>query len=538
MSDKSNKDLYFGSDAEWVNDADPSVERTSSITPKVSVMAMGTGARISIRYKVYVSFTVIILMLSALIAISLVAFLKLDNSISQITNEREQERSTSLEIKTNTENLQSLLNEYDLANLYQNEADLILSKANSINSQIIESTEFLDTMWTLANREIISASELTQFGFLGGIASIIVIFLVFGSLIYFVFERNIIIRLKNLHTSVYKISAGELEGAITVQGNDEISDLALAVEHLRTSSEEIDRLKQEQSVLETHSVERRRSSMLFLAESFENTVKSISDNLSHSVSNMSNNSNTMSRDAENNSNQVREVNDVVLASRESISTISRAISEINERTTEIGQRVSKSTQAALVAVEKSEQASITVQNLSNSVQKIGEVAEIIKTIADQTNLLALNASIEAARAGEAGRGFVVVAGEVKGLASQTTSATEEITEQIELVIKGTAATVEAISEMTKTVKEISDFTSVISNVITQHSEQMIRITNISKKVTDNSSAISKRVDNIVESSTKTEQGAKELLDSSVNLTDYIGQLSSEVERFLESIRED
>ena len=82
------------------------------------------------------------------------------------------------------------------------------------------------------------------------------------------------------------------------------------------------------------------------------------------------------------------------------------------------------------AVENGEHAQQRIRSLSEGALRIGDVVQLIRTIAGQTNLLALNATIEAARAGEAGRGFNVVASEVKGLAGQTARSTEEISRQV------------------------------------------------------------------------------------------------------------
>ena len=98
-----------------------------------------------------------------------------------------------------------------------------------------------------------------------------------------------------------------------------------------------------------------------------------------------------------------------------------------------------------------------IKGLADAAQKIGDVVELIRTIAGQTNLLALNATIEAARAGESGRGFAVVASEVKSLAVQTAKATEEISSQILSVQASTGSAVEAIARITDRMQEIERY---------------------------------------------------------------------------------
>ncbi len=106
-----------------------------------------------------------------------------------------------------------------------------------------------------------------------------------------------------------------------------------------------------------------------------------------------------------------------------------------------------------------------VGELSKAAARIGDVVELINTIAGQTNLLALNATIEAARAGEAGRGFAVVASEVKALAEQTAKATGESGQQITGIQAATQESVSAIKEISGTIERLSEISSTIAAAV-------------------------------------------------------------------------
>src|SRR5437667_735481 len=124
--------------------------------------------------------------------------------------------------------------------------------------------------------------------------------------------------------------------------------------------------------------------------------------------------------------------------------------------TEISRQVQESARIAGDAVDQAQKTNDRVYALSQAATRIGDVVELINTIAGQTNLLALNATIEAARAGEAGRGFAVVASEVKALAEQTAKATSEISHQVAGIQTATQDSGVAIEENSGTISRLSE----------------------------------------------------------------------------------
>ena len=103
--------------------------------------------------------------------------------------------------------------------------------------------------------------------------------------------------------------------------------------------------------------------------------------------------------------------------------------------------------------------------LSQKTQAVGEIISTVNDIAEQSNLLALNATIEAARAGEAGKGFAVVASEVKALATQTSKATEDISNQIASIQGATSQAVSAIGNIGRTISEVSEIATAIAGAV-------------------------------------------------------------------------
>jgi methyl-accepting chemotaxis protein len=141
--------------------------------------------------------------------------------------------------------------------------------------------------------------------------------------------------------------------------------------------------------------------------------------------------------------------------------------ELSSSITEIDHQLVQATKLVATAMREAESTNSEIASLADSAREIGTVVKLIRDIAGQTNLLALNATIEAARAGDAGRGFGVVASEVKSLAVQTAKATEQISAQIVAVQTSTAGVVEAIRRNSEHMQSINQYTSAIAASIQQ-----------------------------------------------------------------------
>ena len=150
-----------------------------------------------------------------------------------------------------------------------------------------------------------------------------------------------------------------------------------------------------------------------------------------------------------------------------VQAVATAAEELVASVHEISRRVSDASQISHQAVEHSAQANSVIAGLSSTTERIGQVVELINTIASQTNLLALNATIEAARAGDAGKGFAVVAQEVKALANQTARATQEISNQIATIQAGTHNAVTAIKDISLIIASINEISQGIAAAVAE-----------------------------------------------------------------------
>jgi methyl-accepting chemotaxis protein len=317
---------------------------------------------------------------------------------------------------------------------------------------------------------------------------------------------------------------------------DEVGQMAQAVDVFKVNAIEVGRLKAEQEASELHNAKQRKADMVKLANDFEGAVGVIIQTVSSASSQLESSASTLSANAV----RAQELTVVVAAASEEASTnvqsVASATEELSSSVNEISRQVQESSRMAHDAVGQARITNDRVGELSKAAARIGDVVELINTIAGQTNLLALNATIEAARAGEAGRGFAVVASEVKALAEQTAKATGEIGQQITGIQAATQESVHAIREISGTIEKLSEISSTIAAAVEEQGAATQEISRNVQQAAQGTQQVSSNITDVQRGASETGSASSQVLSAAQSLSSDSNRLKLEVGKFLNTVR--
>jgi methyl-accepting chemotaxis protein len=276
-----------------------------------------------------------------------------------------------------------------------------------------------------------------------------------------------------------------------------------------------------------------------------NAISNSTNSISVVIDNISTKAWEMAEGAVNQSNQASQIATASEELSQTITEIARSCTDASDMSTKAmdiaveGKDIADGTITAFTDVNASvSDLSSIIGGLNESIQEIGNIVEIIKDIADQTNLLALNAAIEAARAGEQGRGFAVVADEVRKLAERTIKATSEITDKVVTVQKESDKTAGSMkvtmNNIDKSTRHIENMGHALDNITKIVREAKDRVTQIAVAVDEQSAAseqITKNIEQMALISKATEDKSTEIMRDANQLIDIEESLRQSVLKF-------
>jgi methyl-accepting chemotaxis protein len=313
------------------------------------------------------------------------------------------------------------------------------------------------------------------------------------------------------------IADGDLTGdELTSKGNDELAELAVAINHMSVSLNDVI-----QHI--SSSVHRIASASEELSATSEETGTSIYEQQSQT---------------EQVATAMNEMSATVLEVSRNIAVTAQAAQEANAETANGRKVVDDAVGGIQLLAGHLDGTADTIHQLEQDSDNINAVLDVIKSVAEQTNLLALNAAIEAARAGEQGRGFAVVADEVRTLAGRTQKSTEEINQVIEKLQAGSRNAVGAMNKSREEAQSVVEQASKagaslskISAAVEHINDMSTQIASAAEEQSATAEEINRNITNISEIAHETTSGAQQTIAASSDLARLSTELHEVVARF-------
>jgi methyl-accepting chemotaxis protein len=427
---------------------------------------------------------------------------------------------------------------FDLSESFvQDKAIEVLNGPFSETNKQVEATltALLSSVRNTADGQVVELSAARDFQIMA-IAAVSLIGLVIVDGFGIFLARGLARRLRRITAAMAALSGGDMEVEVAAANDrDEIGEMARALQVFKDNMIEARRLETGQRGEQVRK-EQRQQHVEQSVHEFNRAVSASLQALADAATELRGASETVSSTALETNLQAIAVSSASEQATGNVRTVAAASQELSASIEEIARQVTHASEMAGRSVGEAQRTDGSVRELVDAATRIGESVQLINNIASQTNLLALNATIEAARAGEAGRGFSVVASEVKSLASQTAKATQEITGQITAIQTATNNVVEAIKGIGGTIGQVNEISVSIASAIEQQGAATQEIVRHTEEVANGTAEVSTNIGGVSRGIAATETAATRVLAATEELNKQTASLRAEVDHFLVDIQ--